>query len=161
MHPNEQLIRDFYAAFGARDAAAMARCYHTEIAFSDPAFRMLKGEEATAMWSMLVSRGKDLEIILESASADNDVGSARWVAHYTFSQTGRKVVNVIDARFAFRDGKIVRHIDRFSFWRWAGQALGPLGKIGGWSWPLKALVRKRAEASLRAYMERGNFPKPG
>ena len=61
MHANEQLIRDFYAAFAKRDAVNMAACYHTDIAFSDPAFPMLRGKEATAMWAMLCSRGTDGE----------------------------------------------------------------------------------------------------
>ena len=161
MHAHEQIIRDFYAAFAARDAVAMARCYHPEIAFSDPAFTMLHGDEATAMWSMLCTRGKDLELTLVSASADADGGSAHWDAKYTFSQTGRHVHNKIDARFAFRDGLIVRHVDRFPFWTWAKQAMGPLGLLLGWSWPIKALVRKKAKASLVAYMERGTHPKPG
>jgi ketosteroid isomerase-like protein len=160
MHPNEIVIRDFYAAFAARDAVGMARCYHPDIVFSDPAFRLLRGAEATAMWSMLVTRGKDLEITLLSASADADGGRALWEAHYTFSQTGRKVVNHIDAVFAFRDGKIVRHIDRFPFWRWSSQALGPMGLLLGWSWPLKALVRKKAQQSLDAWMARGDYPVP-
>ncbi|MFY8063069.1 MAG: nuclear transport factor 2 family protein, partial [Usitatibacteraceae bacterium] len=38
VHPNEQCIRRFYAAFANRDADGMAACYHPEIAFSDPAF---------------------------------------------------------------------------------------------------------------------------
>ena len=40
------------------------------------------------------------------------------VATYTFSATGRTVVNRIRARFDFRDGKIVRHVDSFDLWRW-------------------------------------------
>ncbi len=152
MHANEQLIRDFYAAFAQRDGAAMAQAYHAEIAFSDPVFPMLKGEEAGAMWQMLTARGKDLEITLVSASADTEGGKARWEAVYTFSQSGRKVHNRIDALFAFRDGKIVRHIDRFSFWRWASQALGPLGLLFGWLLPVKAMVRKKAQKSLDQWM---------
>lgn len=158
---NEQLIRDFYAAFGARDAVAMARCYHPDITFSDPAFPLIKGEEVTAMWSMLVSRGKDLEIKLIDVAVDKGGARATWEARYTFSQTGRFVINRIDALFAFRDGKIVRHVDRFPFWRWASQALGPMGKLLGWSWPLKAMVRKKAAKSLDAYLERGTHPQPG
>ena len=81
------------------------------------------------MWAMLTSRAKDnFEIILIEASADADGGRAKWEAKYTFSQTGNLVHNKIDAAFAFRDGKIVRHVDRFSFWRWSAQALGPMGQ---------------------------------
>ena len=163
MHPNEKLIRDFYAAFAKRDAAGMAACYHPDIAFSDPAFPMLRGKAATAMWSMLCGRGKDLEIILGDVSGDADGGRAHWEAKYTFSQTGRFVHNKIDAVFAFRDGKIVRHVDSFGFWAWASQALGAIGTMLGWCGPLKARVRKKADKSLSDYMEKneGAFPVPG
>ena len=163
MHPNEKLIHDFYAAFAKRDAAGMAACYHRDIAFSDPAFPMLRGKEATAMWSMLCARGKDLEIIPSGISADADGGRAHWDANYTFSQTGRFVRNKIDAVFAFRDGRIIRHVDRFSFWKWSSQALGGIGIALGWFGPIKAMVRKKADKSLRDYMNKheGAFPTPG
>ncbi|MDH5264428.1 MAG: nuclear transport factor 2 family protein [Betaproteobacteria bacterium] len=153
MHPHETLIRDFYAAFARRDAEAMARCYHDEVFFSDPAFPKLHGEEARDMWRMLVSRAADLEIALEEARADAEGGHARWTARYTFSRTGRKVVNRIDALFAFRDGKIVRHFDRFSFWRWSSQALGPLGRLLGWFAPVKWMVRRQAARSLERFRD--------
>ncbi len=152
VHPNEKLIRDFYAAFALRDADGMARCYHPDIVFTDPAFPLLKGNDAGAMWRMLVSRGKDLQLTLVEASADDDGGRAIWEARYTFSQTGRPVVNRIRAAFAFRDGLIVRHVDQFPFWKWSRQALGPIGVLLGWSGPLKSLVRKKAAASLAAFI---------
>ena len=163
MHPNEQLIRDFYAAFAKRDAVGMAACYHRDIAFSDPAFPMLRGKEATAMWAMLCARGKDLEIILGDVAGDAEGGRAHWEAKYTFSQTGRLVHNKIDAVFAFRDGKIIRHVDSFGFWRWSSQALGGIGMLFGWFGPLKAMVRKKAAKSLQDYMEKnaGALPIPG
>jgi ketosteroid isomerase-like protein len=151
MHPHESLIREFYAAFARRDAEAMARCYHDDVFFTDPAFPRLRGEEARDMWRMLVERGKDLVIVLDEASADEAGGHARWTAHYTFSKTGRKVVNRIEAKFAFRDGRIVRHYDHFSFWRWSSQALGPIGRIFGWFAPLRWLVRKQAAEQLARF----------
>lgn len=161
MHAHEQMLHDFYAAFAQRDADAMARCYHADIAFSDPVFPLLRGAEASAMWAMLTSRAKgDFEITLIAASANSDGGTARWDAKYTFSQTGRRVHNQIDAVFAFRDGKIVRHVDRFSFWRWSRQALGPLGLLLGWSLPLKAMIRRKARASLAGFMQRGEYLRP-
>ena len=153
MHPNEQLIRDFYAAFGRRDAEGMASCYHPEVLFSDTVFPRLQGEEAGDMWRMLVARGADLVVTLDSVSADDKGGRAQWTARYTFSKTGRKVVNVISAMFAFRDGKIVRHFDSFPFWRWAAQALGPVGAVLGWFPPLKWKVRKEAARSLERFRE--------
>jgi len=151
MHPHESLLREFYARFAARDAEGMARCYHPEIAFSDPVFPMLKGSEAADMWRMLLARAADLQVTLDEASADGDGGRARWTARYTFSRTGRAVVNHVEGMFAFRDGLIVRHYDRFSFWRWAAQALGPVGAALGWFAPIQWKVRKDAAASLEKF----------
>jgi uncharacterized protein len=151
MHPNETLIREFYGAFARRDAEAMARCYHPEVFFSDAVFPRLRGAEAGDMWRMLLGRAADLQVTLEEASADAEGGRARWTARYTFSRTGRPVVNRVSALFAFRDGLIVRHYDGFSFWRWASQALGPLGAALGWFAPLKWKVRRDAARSLAAF----------
>jgi len=154
MHPHEALVRDFYAAFARHDAEAMARCYHADVFFTDPVFPALRGRDAGDMWRMLLSRAKDLEITLDEASADDDGGRAKWTARYTFTKTGRPVVNRVDAMFAFREGLIVRHYDSFSFWRWASQALGPVGKLLGWSLPIKWKVRKDAAAALEKFAHR-------
>ena len=153
MHPHERLIRDFYAALARRDAEGMARCYHRDIFFTDPVFPRLHGEEAGDMWRMLLARANDLEATLDEASADAGGGRSRVTARYTFSRTGRRVVNRIEGLFAFRDGLIVRHFDHFSFWRWSAQALGPLGAAAGWLPPLKWKVRRDAEKGLRKFRE--------
>ena len=119
-----------------------------------PVFPALRGKDAGDMWRMLLSRAKDLEVTLDEASADDEGGRAKWTARYTFTKTGRPVVNRIDAMFAFRDGLIVRHYDNFSFWRWASQALGPVGKLLGWSLPIKWKVRKEAARSLERFTDR-------
>jgi ketosteroid isomerase-like protein len=150
-HPHETVIREFYAAFARGDAEAMARCYHREIFFSDAVFPRLRGAEAGDMWRMLLARATDLQVTLDEASADEEGGRARWTARYTFTRTGRPVVNRIAAMFAFRDGLIVRHYDSFSFWRWASQALGPAGKVLGWLAPLKWKVRRDAARSLERF----------
>jgi ketosteroid isomerase-like protein len=157
MHPHEQLLRDFYGAFSARDAEGMARCYHPDVAFSDPVFPMLRGAEAGDMWRMLLSRAADLAVTLEEAQADDRGGEAGWTARYTFSRTGRPVVNRVHGLFAFREGLIVRHHDSFGFWRWAGQALGPVGKLFGWAPPLKRAVGKEAMRGLDAWMAKNKI----
>jgi hypothetical protein len=82
-----------------------------------------------------------------------DSGTARWIAHYTFTQTGRPVVNDVRARFRFRDGLIVEHDDRFPFWRWARQALGTSGLLLGWTPHLRLNVHRQARASLQRAMQ--------
>src|SRR4051812_34937346 len=108
MHPHEQLIERFYTCFQKRDADGMVACYHPEISFSDPVFPDLRGESVGAMWRMLGARAKSLELTFRDVKADDERGSAHWEAIYPFSATGRRVHNVIEASFRFRDGKIVR-----------------------------------------------------
>ena len=149
---NEELIERFYAAFAQRDGAAMAACYAPDVRFSDPVFPDLRGPEAGAMWRMLTGRSTDLRLELLEHEADTERGSARWRAHYTFTQTGRPVVNEVTASFRFVDGLIAEHTDSFDFWRWARQALGPTGALLGWTPILRAGVRRRAGAGLDAFM---------
>ena len=150
--PNEELIERFYGAFARRDGDAMAACYANDISFSDPVFTDLEGPEAGAMWRMLTGRATDLKIDLVEHAANGDHGTARWVAHYTFAQTGRPVVNDVRASFRFADGLIAEHRDVFSFYRWARQALGPTGLLLGWTPLVRASVQRRARASLDEFM---------
>ncbi|MEO8634026.1 MAG: nuclear transport factor 2 family protein [Gemmatimonadales bacterium] len=154
MHPHEALIERFYAAFAARDGAAMAACYHRDLVFSDPAFGTLTADQAGAMWRMLCAKAADLEISVSEVRADDATGSASWDARYTFSRTRRPVHNQISAAFRFREHLIVSHIDRFSFWRWSRQALGLSGWLLGWSPWLQQRVRRSALEGLNGYVER-------
>jgi hypothetical protein len=64
---------------------------------------------------------------------------------------------VIDATFEFKDWLIVRHTDRFDLHRWAGQALGFMGKLLGGTAFLQNKVRATAAKSLEDYIaKRGN-----
>ena len=156
MHPNAELIRKFYTAFANRDAGGMAACYDPAVKFSDEVFTDLEGAWANAMWQMLCERGKDLKIEFRDIEADDATGRAHWEAWYTFSATRRPVHNKIDARFEFKNGKIVRHRDTFSFWAWARQALGPTGLLLGWSPIVKNRVRAQAAKNLDSFVrERG------
>lgn len=144
-------IERFYAAFATGDGEAMAACYAPEIRFSDPVFGDLHGESAGAMWQMLTSQASDLVVEL----LEHDDRRAQWRARYTFSQTGRPVVNDVSARFGFApDGRISEHRDEFDFYRWSRQALGVSGLLLGWTPILRGAVRRRAAASLAQYMAR-------
>lgn len=144
------LITSFYEAFARRDWAAMGACYHRDVHFSDPVFD-LHGDQARLMWRMLCTRGRDLQIEFRDVRADGERGSAHWDATYTFSATGRKVLNRVDAAFGFRDGLIVRHEDSFDFHRWARQALGLSGLLLGWSSFLHGKVRAQAASGLASF----------
>ncbi|HEX5871584.1 MAG TPA: nuclear transport factor 2 family protein [Longimicrobium sp.] len=160
MHPNAALIHRFYDSFAARDAEGMKACYHPEIVFTDPAFGELQGPQAGAMWTMLTGRARDLEVSASDVEADDQHGRAHWDARYTFGQTGRKVLNRIDAAFEFRDGLIVRHTDTFDFWAWARQALGPPGLLLGWTPAMQNKVRSMARAGLAKHMRESGAAGP-
>ena len=110
MHANAALLENLYSAFARRDAATMAACYHPQAHFTDAVFD-LRGAQVGAMWRMLCERGSDLSVEHRGIEADEHRGSAHWEAWYSFSATGRKVHNVIEAQFEFQDGLILRHVD--------------------------------------------------
>ena len=150
-HANAELIHTFYQAFQRLDAEAMAACYCDDVLFSDPAFGELRGRDAGDMWRMLTTRAKDFSLTFDGVQADERTGSAHWVATYLFSQTGNTVVNDIQARFVFRDGKIAEHHDAFSLWRWSRQALGFKGLLLGWTPLVGNAVRGQALKGLKAF----------
>jgi hypothetical protein len=104
------------------------------------------------MWRMLAARVKDFRLEFRDVDADARAGRAHWEAWYTFSATGLPVHNVIDARFAFLDGKIQEHRDTFDLWRWAGMALGTKGKLLGWAPFVQGAIRKQAARGLDEWM---------
>lgn len=145
------LISRFYEAFNRLDAEAMAACYSDNVVFSDPVFGELRGRDASDMWRMLTSRAKDFSLRYDAVRADERTGGAHWVATYLFSQTGRTVINDIQARFVFRDGKICEHHDHFDLWRWSRQALGAKGTLLGWTPLVQNAIRAQAQKGLKAF----------
>jgi hypothetical protein len=102
------------------------------------------------MWHMLSESATDLQATHRDVQADDATGRAHWEARYTFSSTGRKVHNVIEAEFRFESGHIVVHHDHFNFWRWSSQALGPTGMLLGWT----PFVHDKVRATARARLDR-------
>lgn len=150
-HPNHLLIQRFYEAFARLDADAMSACYTDDVLFSDPAFGQLRGAEACDMWRMLTQRAQAFSLTFSDIEANDQAGGAHWVAHYLFSQTGRTVVNRIEARFVFRDGLIAEHHDNFDLWRWSRQALGLKGALLGWTPFVQRAIRAQARKGLAAF----------
>ena len=153
MNANDAQIRKFYTAFGQKDFLTMQSCYHKDATFSDPAFPDLNSSEVKAMWQMLLTASKDLRVEFGNVQANDETGSCHWDAYYTFSRTGRKVHNSIDATFVFRDGLIYRHKDHFNFWRWSRQSLGTSGFLLGWSPFLRNKVQSTARAGLNKFVQ--------
>lgn len=147
---DSNVVQRLYDALRAGDGQAMQDCYTADATFRDPVFDLAGADRIGGMWKMLLERGSDMVVEVSGIEADAAQGRAHWEPRYTFSTTGRKVHNVIDAAFVLRDGRIAGHVDDFDFWRWSRQALGPTGLMLGWS----PMVRGRVQATARKALDR-------
>jgi len=108
MDTNKQVIEKFYNAFQKLDYQTMNSWYSDDIVFSDPAFGLLRGEEAKSMWEMLCKNAKDFSLTFSNIQLlDEEYATCNWIATYTFSKTGRKVVNKIKAFMKLKEGKLL------------------------------------------------------
>jgi ketosteroid isomerase-like protein len=150
MHENERLLEKFYASVQAHDHRATAACYHAGATFEDIAFKLHDKKMIHAMWHMISET--DLQLSYTTVTADDRQGTARWVAHYTFRDTGRKVRNHLRSKFTFKDGLIIHQRDDCDAWSWGMQALGPVKGPLSWLFPRKR--RDAAMEKLHAFIER-------
>lgn len=130
----------------------MQACYADNAIFSDAIFKNLNAAQVKAMWEMLILKGKDLRLEFSEISANETTGKAHWDAYYTFSASGKKVINRIDASFEIENGKIIKHVDHFNFYTWAKQALGITGILLGWTRFLKNKIQATALSNLTKFM---------
>ncbi len=158
MTNNEQLINNFYSSFQKLDHKGMNACYSEDIVFSDPVFGLLRGEEARSMWEMLCTNAKNFTLTYGNIQhLDDEYSTCDWVATYTFSKTGKKVVNRIKANMRFANGKIIEHSDAFSLHKWASQALGFSGWLLGWNSFFQNKIKNGAKKNLLKFMEKKNL----
>lgn len=155
MTGNELVISKFYAAFQQLDYTGMNSCYADDIIFNDPVFGIIEGEVAMSMWEMLCTNAKDFTLSYGNIKLlDEEYATCEWQASYTFSKTGRKVVNQVKAFMRLRDGKIIEHSDKFDLYKWSRQALGFSGWLLGWTKFMKNRIRRNAGQSLIRFIEK-------
>jgi len=153
----DELINNFYTAFQKLDHQEMIACYSDDIVFFDPVFGLLQSNEVKAMWQMLCTGAKDFSLTYGNIQhLDDEYSTCDWVATYTFSKTGRKVVNRIKAHMRFADGKIAEHSDAFSLHKWSSQALGFSGWLLGWNSFFQRKIKNQARRNLLKFIERIN-----
>lgn len=154
MDANTMLISNFYRAFQHLDAAGMNACYSQQVVFSDPVFGFLDADEVKAMWQMLCKNAKDFKLEYGNIQAiDEEYYTCEWTATYTFSKTGRPVVNKVKAFMRLQDEKIIEHSDGFSLHKWAAQALGFSGWLIGWNRWFQQKIKNNARRQLLHYMD--------
>jgi hypothetical protein len=156
MNEEEQLIAELYSCFQRLDWRGMLACYRDDIFFYDPVFENLEGRQVRGMWEMLLSNARDLKLRFGDIVSEDGYGTCNWVATYTFSATGRKVVNEGKANFRFVGGKIAEHQDVFDLWKWSRQALGVPGILFGWSSLLQKKIRRMARKNLEKFIAAHN-----
>jgi ketosteroid isomerase-like protein len=155
MERNEQVIRRFYTAFQKLDYTTMQNCYADDALFNDPVFGLLQGKEVKAMWEMLCKNAANFSLTFSDIQLlDAEYATCHWVATYTFSKTGRQVVNNIRAYMRIINGAITEHTDKFDLWKWNRQALGMPGLLLGWSNFIQGKVHRTAKKSLEKFMMR-------
>jgi ketosteroid isomerase-like protein len=152
MNRNEETMARFYSAFQKRDYKTMQDCYDEKVIFYDPVFEDLVDDEVRLMWEMLCKQANDLVIQFDNVKSEDEYGTTDWVATYTFTRTGRRVVNRIKAHMKFQDGKIIEHSDQFRLSSWCKQALGLPGMLfSGMGWFQKK-IRRTAQRALYDYV---------
>jgi limonene-1,2-epoxide hydrolase len=152
MASGRETLERLYDALGRADGDAMAACYTPTARFSDPVYPQLEGAQVGAMWRMLTGRAQDLSIEVRAMKADDETGSATWMARYLFGPDRRPVANLVTSTFEFSDGLIEAERDVFDFHGWSAMALGPKGRLLGWTPFLRKAVRTQAAEGLRTYM---------
>ena len=109
----EDFVRDFYAAYKARDAAQMAEFYTPDATFVDPSFELdLKGpDQIRELFQKVFPKYESLdwEIKHVTPAADDLI-----VEGVMTGSIGKKTVRVpFVSIFQFRDGKIASQRDLF------------------------------------------------
>jgi len=150
LHSNALLLQRLFSSLDRRDDKTMAACYHSKATFEDIAFKLEGKQQIHDMWRMICAG--DIRATFEVVHADDETGRVRVVDEYTFSDTGRKVRNVIDSRFKFKDHLVLEHCDTCDPREWAAMAMGGVsGFVAGRVAPLR---RFKARRKLQKFVER-------
>ena len=157
MNKYEELISSFYTAFQKLDYKGMNSCYSEDIVFFDPVFNLLEGDMVRSMWEMLCKNAKDFELVFSNITKlDEEYYTCEWMASYTFSKTGKRVINKVKAFMRVADGKIIEHSDSFSLHKWSMQALGFSGWLLGWNRFYQNRIKNQARKNLIKFIETKN-----
>ena len=149
MHPNAELLQRLFSALDRHDHRAMAACYHPEATFRDIAFDLRGRRRIHSMWHMICEG--DIRTSFKIDEVDDRTAFVTVVDDYTFRAKGRKVHNVIQSRFRFKDGAIVEQQDSCDSRQWASMAIGGVG--GFLAGRIPRLRAAKARRTLDTFIE--------
>ena len=102
MHSHTEVLTRLFTALDRHDHEAMAACYAKNARFRDIAFKLEGRTRIHAMWHMICDG--DIKTTFKIDEVDDRTGFVTVVDDYTFRAKARKVHNVIQSRFRFKDG---------------------------------------------------------
>lgn len=151
-------LKRLYEAYERLDGDMMQACYAPAARYDDEIYSLHGAREIGGMWRMhcrsarVRSRGQ-WRLEVGEIQAEGRRARVRFEAFYRYGEANREVHHVVDAEFEFdEDGRIVAHRDRYSFARWARQALGWPAVLLGWLPLYQRWVRARAASKLARYL---------
>lgn len=127
------VARAFYDAFCKGDTATMEALYAPGVQFHDEIFDFPDRAGTMGMWRVLTDPASGGRFTYSVLGVKGDVVTVKWLADYKFPSKdfGRPVHNEVTATLVVRNGRIVKHTDRFSWEKWSRQAL-PFGGLSSW-----------------------------
>jgi uncharacterized protein len=149
MHAHSEVLTRLFTALDRHDHEAMAACYAENASFRDIAFKLEGRTRIHAMWHMICDG--DIKTTFKIDEVDDRTAFVTVVDDYTFRAKGRKVHNVIQSRFRFRDGSIVEQQDSCDSRKWASMAIGGVG--GFLAGRISLLRGAKARRTLDTFIE--------
>lgn len=157
MHPNKQLLINFFTAIQNNNVDALSDCYHDELHYSDDILDDLYGDDARAMLNWFVSTREQARMLgFRILDVTDRRGRARWEIEYRSARSGRLINREIESEFQFEDGKIIYHHDYFDWGRWARRTFGPYGTHVSWA-PTRDRVRRKVRKAIDEYTHNWSY----
>jgi hypothetical protein len=150
MLAHRRLIDRFFTGLRNLDSEQVAACYAPDAEYSSLALGRVSGPHVLAFWRMVCARGNLQGLHVESASADDTAGHARWAAQYGCGSN--IVLQVTETSFYFREGRIFRHHDRLEPFG-NRRTIGPDDLLQQERMPLLTRLRARTLVSLDEYLD--------
>ncbi|MBO6794497.1 MAG: nuclear transport factor 2 family protein [Balneolaceae bacterium] len=155
-----EIVKTFYEALNNGDIKTVRQLYHPDAVYKSEMFS-LKGPEVFALWYTATQPEMNLTAECSSINKVNNEVHTTWNISYELSVVNRTIKLSEKGLFKFKDGKIIFHQDKYSFYSWCKQTLGPIGWLFGWTAWLKKRVSKQALKTIHSNIYSAQFDKEG
>ncbi len=140
-----QLLDSYFAALRTGQWSQLASFYHAQISYASPLFPDVRKELVQASWEYLLGQIQNIETAHEIQFCDERKAHLSWVITYKLRDRPRKKVRLKGrTSLSFWDNKIVRQVDDWHLYAWAGKQFGLMGKLFGWSNSFRDQMQSRA-----------------